>query len=416
MPLLPEKAKLGTLQPSLSRAGDAVWINTHEPFCGVVVGVQGAGKSHTTNAIIEGCVLPRPPMIQLEAPMSTLICHFDHSNDAVCEAAAITAQPGAGASALILVSPSNFHERQRAYAEVTNAVVAPLLFDFAELSAVELKQIMGTGGASTQLYMTVILTLLRKHEKSREGKCGKLTLEHFKKQIEKDDRFQSSQKGPLQQRLDLLSAFMWDAAENKGLKRHYVPAREIFQHGRLVICDLTDSLLDMGDANRVFQVMLNKFERAPTPKGGGKLVAFDEAHKYLEAGAGELCKDVVRLVRQMRHYGMRVIVSTQSPQVLNPELLELSSFVVMHRFFSPDWFAHLRCKIPLPPEAADHIGHLASGEALVYSPTGAIRNPSAAATVTPHLHRVLVRERVTRDLGATLLNGGTRPKKSVVQK
>ena len=70
-----------------------------------------------------------------------------------------------------------------------------------------------------------------------------------------------------------------------------------------------DHLIDSSDANRIFQVMLNKFERVSLP-GCGKLVAFDEAHKYLDPQAGELGTDVVRLVRQMRHYGMRVVVST----------------------------------------------------------------------------------------------------------
>jgi len=396
MPFLPEFAQLGLLQPSCRPEGDKVFINTHEPFCSVVVGVQGAGKSHTTNAMIESCTFDHPPAIRLSSPMATLICHFDQSNDAVCEAAGITSS-----GALILVSPSNFQERRAAYGKICNAVVAPLLFDFSGLSAVELKQIMGTGGNGNQLYMTVILTLLRKNEKTLGAR--KLTLANFKQMIEEDDRFQSTQKGPLQQRLDLLAAFMFDADENRPLRKHYITADQIFKKGRMVICDLTDSLLDMGDANRIFQVMLNKFERAPIT--GGKLVAFDEAHKYLEAAAGDLCHDVVRLVRQMRHYGMRVIVSTQSPQVLNPELLELSSFVVMHRFFSPDWFSHLQRKIVLPSEAAAVISTLPTGEALVYSPTGAFRNQAApGALLSPHLHRVLVRNRLTRDLGGTVLN------------
>ena len=64
-------------------------------------------------------------------------------------------------------------------------------------------------------------------------------------------------------------------------------------------------------------------------------VVFDEAHKYLSNKSGDLCDDVVRIARQMRHYGMRLIVSTQNPEVLSKELLELSSFVLLHRFDSP---------------------------------------------------------------------------------
>lgn len=95
--------------------------------------------------------------------MSTLICHFDQSNDAICEAASITCASAGSAQALILVSPSNFTERRKIYAKCSNAKVVPLLFDFSDLSATELKQIMGTsGGGANQLYMTVLLSLLRK--------------------------------------------------------------------------------------------------------------------------------------------------------------------------------------------------------------------------------------------------------------
>ena len=38
-------------------------------------------------------------------------------------------------------------------------------------------------------------------------------------------------------------------------------------------------------------------------------------HRYLSREAGALCDNVVMLVRQMRHYGLRVFVSTQSPEV-----------------------------------------------------------------------------------------------------
>jgi DNA helicase HerA-like ATPase len=35
--------------------------------------------------------------------------------------------------------------------------------------------------------------------------------------------------------------------------------------------------------------------------------------------------------------GSRVIVSTQNPSILDPELIELSNAVIMHRFSSPSW-------------------------------------------------------------------------------
>lgn len=83
--------------------------------------------------------------------------------------------------------------------------------------------------------------------------------------------------------------------------------------------------------------MLGIFCRIKLKTNSNKLVVFDEAHKYLDETVGELCHNVVKIVRQMRHYGVSTIVSTQNPRVLHRELIELSSFVIMHRFSSPEW-------------------------------------------------------------------------------
>ena len=62
------------------------------------------------------------------------------------------------------------------------------------------------------------------------------------------------------------------------------------------------------------------------PSDNAKLAVFDEAHKYLQNSTmDELSGTIVSTVRQMRHNGVRVVVSTQSPKTLPPELLELVS-------------------------------------------------------------------------------------------
>lgn len=53
----------------------------------------------------------------------------------------------------------------------------------------------------------------------------------------------------------------------------------------------------------------------------------------------------------MRQDGVRLVVSTQSPKALAPELLELVSVAVLHRFHSQDWWTYLRHKLPLPDES-----------------------------------------------------------------
>jgi hypothetical protein len=78
-----EAALLGRLSNN-----DGVYFNTHEPFCFVTVGVQGAGKSHTLACVLESCLIPFPEagIIRLEVPMTGLVLHYDQSINSVCEA------------------------------------------------------------------------------------------------------------------------------------------------------------------------------------------------------------------------------------------------------------------------------------------------------------------------------------------
>jgi len=69
----------------------------------------------------------------------------------------------------------------------------------------------------------------------------------------------------------------------------------------------------------------------------------------------------------MRHEGVRVVVSTQSPLTMPPELLELSTVVACHGFFSQDWYAYLQKKLPLPEGGFDEVRNLPAGHALVFS-------------------------------------------------
>jgi hypothetical protein len=76
---------------------------------------------------------------------------------------------------------------------------------------------------------------------------------------------------------------------------------------------------------------------------------------------------IVNIARLMRHDGIRLVVGTQSPRALAPELLELVTVAVIHRFHSKDWFSYLKVKIPLENAAWDRLLDLNPGEALVFA-------------------------------------------------
>ena len=102
-----------------------------------------------------------------------------------------------------------------------------------------------------------------------------------------------------------------------------------------------------------------------------QLIVFDEAHKYLCGSSinDALSKTIVSTVRQMRHSGTRVVVSTQSPLTIPPELRELVTIASLHRFHSHDWFSFLKTKIPLRDEMFAQIMSLPTGHALMFSST-----------------------------------------------
>ena len=107
------------------------------------------------------------------------------------------------------------------------------------------------------------------------------------------------------------------AAEGADLLKCCVP-------GQLVVVDLTDPMLSKDEANAIFQVLTEQFRAMPVTKTAGKLLVLDEAHKFMDGNSGDgLSDSIVNVARLMRHDGMRLIVSTQSPRVLAPELLEL---------------------------------------------------------------------------------------------
>lgn len=114
------------------------------------------------------------------------------------------------------------------------------------------------------------------------------------------------------------------------------------QNGQLTIVDLSCPCVTPDMACSLFHVCLSLFLEQD-PAAMGRVVALDEAHKYMSrSGASDaLTQTLLETIRLQRHMGTRVIVSTQEPSV-NPALLDLCSVTIVHRFTSPSWLATLR--------------------------------------------------------------------------
>jgi hypothetical protein len=113
-------------------------------------------------------------------------------------------------------------------------------------------------------------------------------------------------------------------------------------------------------------------------------------------------------VRLQRHYGARLIISTQEPTLLT-DLIALCSLTVIHRFSSPEWFAAIKRHIPINPDEYQAtmiaIESLKTGTALVYSPNAVLGQDKDGRLVkgTGRMLEVRVRKRITRDGGQSVL-------------
>jgi DNA helicase HerA-like ATPase len=120
------------------------------------------------------------------------------------------------------------------------------------------------------------------------------------------------------------------------------------------------------------------------------------------------------VIRQQRHYGARVIISTQEPSI-SPKLIDLCSITVMHRFSSPEWLDILRRHILVSDEEGDRgnkvgllreIMRLKTGEALVFAPSaifGARDEAGARRIGADELLKMRMRKRVTWDGGRSIV-------------
>jgi DNA phosphorothioation-dependent restriction protein DptH len=97
----------------------------------------------------------------------------------------------------------------------------------------------------------------------------------------------------------------------------------------------------------------------------------------------------------MRHHGLRVVISSQSPKSIPAEILDLSTLCLIHRFIAHDWFTYLQQKVHMEPERYNQIMKLETGQALLFYSKWSCVIPGTLSYVVP----VSIRARITMDGG-----------------
>ncbi len=311
----------------------------------------------------------------------------------------------------VLAAPSNFRGLRALYSAIPGVRVLPFRLRSQDLNISTMLTLMSASASDAQppLYMSVVTRVLRQMAaagpigSSSADAIGAFDYRDFKRRLGAAG-LTRPQLEFLKQRLELLESFLdldvggygqggsygVSAADRAALQRLD------FAPGSVTIIDMSCPFVDANTACVMFKIGMDMFLEGGRNGGGGamgqnsavgKVIAVDEAHKAsapfsisrfvstsvsswpladLVSGiqymtdtpaAKALTESLLSVIRQQRHYGARIIISTQEPTI-SPRLIDLCAVTVIHRFTSPQWFAVLRRHISV----ADVYSHFEDDE------------------------------------------------------
>lgn len=343
-PVLPQYGLLGFNVGEHSRINEhePIMMNVHAPNSAFICGSQGSGKSYTLNCMLENCLLLDQDIGQLQRPVAGLAFHYDtDSSGAIAETVHLCSR---GIKVNVLVSNSNFDITERRYRAATDnaqsVTVQRFLLPPSELSIERMHKLMAFSERSDAipLYMEVIQRILRQMAVAGHGRA--FNYGDFLRHLESAS-LTNEQQRPMRLRLDLLQSFMQWPPTKADLKRSAPRELLELQPGSLTIVDLSDPFIDDATVCVLFDICLSLAkEKRPSC---GLVIALDEAHKYMQQSpaASNFTTGLLTTIREQRHIGTRVIISTQEPTI-SEKLLDLCSITIVHHFKSPAWFQTIR--------------------------------------------------------------------------
>ncbi|KAI9896756.1 hypothetical protein N3K66_008928 [Trichothecium roseum] len=346
-----------------SEIGDPrLFYNVAAPSSAFICGSQGSGKSHTLSCLLENCLVASDTNV-LPRPLSGIAFHYDSftsdSAGSPCEAAYLSSH--SGVKVRVLCAPTNTAHIKRIYKRLPNVRIEELQIKQTDLNTQRMLHLMGASidNDSMPLYLHVVIRILRDLKMKLQQSNRGFDYAQFKLALQ-NEKFNQGQEVPLQQRLDVLESFIPQAQRltsdpskmkkapqkpnltkgqtAEGLKEgiDWLP-----KAGELTIVDLSCPCITAEMACSLFRICLDLFMEQKADIG--RIVALDEAHKYMKGGTEcqTLTEALLEAIRLQRHQGLRVFISTQEPTI-STRLLDLCSITIVHRFSSPDWLQVLQ--------------------------------------------------------------------------
>ncbi|KAH6610108.1 p-loop containing nucleoside triphosphate hydrolase [Trichoderma cornu-damae] len=352
-------------------AKDRLFFNTTAPSSTFICGSQGSGKSHTLSCLLENCLMSSEANV-LPRPLTGIVFHYDPwvsaSRGSPCEAAYLASAKDV--SVRVLCPPTNVRQIAGIYSKLPNVRVEALRINQSDLNTKRMMDLMAVSSVQggMPLYLHVAQRILRDLRIEQQSNQTTFNYREFKKRL-MDETLAAGQLQPLQQRLDTLESFMVkeqvvDVSKKKANSKHGGNGWQPIT-GQLTIVDLSCPCVTEETACSLFNICLSLFlEQSPEV---GRVVALDEAHKYM-TGTAEcevLTEALLSNIRLQRHLGLRVMISTQEPTI-SPKLLDLCSVTIVHRFTSPDWLQSLKKHLAgasIAQQAKDQLAGNGNGKA-----------------------------------------------------
>ncbi|RPB29690.1 hypothetical protein L211DRAFT_859630 [Terfezia boudieri ATCC MYA-4762] len=402
-----------------------LFLNTNIPTSFFICGLQGSGKSHTLSCLLENYLIPSNLLGVLRSPLSALVLHYDPFSTKQafrpCEAVFLAGidptfptEPSIR-SVTVLVSPSNYHNMCIAYGQIPHVAVRALRLRPRDLTCGSMQALMSIDQShAVPLYMSQVVRILR----TMSAESAVFDYRDFKRRLH-GQGFKGPQKEMLEQRLSLLESFL-----NLDHEELQEPLLEDAP-GALTIVDLSCPFVNQDMACLLFNICVELY--LSSPKATGKVIAVDEAHKYMAdtPGARVLTQQLLAIIRLQRHCNTRVVVATQEPTI-SPLLIGLTSVKIIHHFSSVDWYQALNKHLPQRNEGdpgSDHaethkrthfdqIAQLERGEAVVFDPSAILGGINidfstvptyTGASIYDKCFVAKIRKRVTLDGGRSIV-------------
>lgn len=273
-----------------------------------------------------------------------------------------------------MVTPAAFLQRRKE--QYPDIQIRPLKFSSRELHVEDWQFLMGTSD-NEAMYLKQLKNIIT-------SRRDNLTLESIRQGVEEED-FEERFRRLISLRLKFAQKYIDDEIELGSL----------LKPGRVIIVDLRDEGMDKSEALGLFVVLLRLFSNSRySGRAFNKLIVFDEAHKYMENST--LMKDVVEVIREMRHKGVSIMIASQNPPSVPNEIIELSNMLILHKFNTPAWLKHIQKAITAAGSLKPtQLNKLKAGEAYVWA------SKSNYSSFEQEAQRINIRPRITKHGGQT---------------